>query len=311
MTYVKPIRQNYEAAYTNFTLQKSYFNRLISTTFTDESYATYDENATYNTGDFVIEPNTHSIYRSAKDSNTSPLDDETSWVNYGAANSFRMFDEVANTQSRFDTSATIEIESNWYDTVSFLNLKNVTTVQVVQTDLDTNTVMFDETYNLSDYGVQSLYEYWYKPVRFKGELFIAGLRFLGNAKLTITFNGSTEAYVGAVVTGMRQDLGCTLYGTSVRIKDYSIYKEDTFGNMTFERRPFARIINAKASIDNTMADYVFQAVADIRGEVSLFSADERDEGYTSLTTLGYIKEFEIPFENPVKSKIPITIVGVA
>ena len=311
MIYVKPIRQTYTGNYTNFTLERRYFNELISTTFTDESYATYDEKATYNTGDYVIEPNTKRIYRSTKDNNTDTLDNELSWVDYGATNSFKMFDEIANTQSKFTSSATVEITSYWHDTISFLNLKGVTSIQVVQADINTSEVLFDATYNLINYGVQSLYEYWYNPTTLQTDLFIDNLIFSKNAKITITFSSNSVGYVGAVVTGNKQDLGVTLYGTSVKIKDYSQYKDDPYGNMSFERRPFARIINAKAVIDNSMADYIFGNVAELRGDISLFVGDDRDKGFTSLTTLGYIKDFEIPFDNPVKSELPITIIGVA
>jgi len=311
MIYVKPIRQTYIATYSSFILERRYFNELLSTTLKDESYATYDETATYSTGDYVIEPNTKRIYRSAKDANTDPLDNELSWVDYGAVNSFRMFDEIANTQSKFTTSAIVEITANWHDTISFLNLKGVTSIQVVQTDLDTGDVVYDATYALKDYGVQSLYEYWYNPIKLQTDLYIDNLKFVKNGKLVITFTSDTDGYIGAVVTGMKQDLGITLYGTSVKVKDYSQYKEDEYGNMSFVRRPFARTISAKAVIDNTMADYIFGNVAELRGEINLFVGDDRDKGFTSLTTLGYIKDFEIPFDNPIKSELPITIIGVA
>ena len=311
MIYVKPIRQTYTASYTNFSLERRYFNELISTTFADESYATYDESATYNMGDYVIEPNTKRIYRSAKDNNTDPLDNELSWVDYGATNSFKMFDEIANTQSKFTSSATVEIDAPLFDTLSFLNLKGVATIRVTQRDLDANEVVFDATYSMVDYGVQSLYEYWYKKTDLKTDLFIGDLKFVKNGKISITFGSEGDGYVGAVVSGMKQDLGITLYGTSVKVKDYSQYKEDEYGNMSFVKRPFAKTINAKAIIDNTMADYIFNNVVELRGEINLFVGDDRDKGFRSLTTLGYIKDFEIPFDNPVKSELPITIIGVA
>ena len=310
MIYVKPIRKNYTAVYSSFSIERSYFNELLSTTFHNESYATYDESATYSTGDYVIEPNTKRIYRSAKDANTDPLDNELSWVDYGATNSFKMFDEIANTQSEFTSSATVEITSNWHDTIAFLNMKNIHSIYVRQEDLDTGAITFERTYILRDYGVGSLYEYWYKHAQQKSELFVDGLQFV-RGKLTLTFTAGTKGYVGSVVTGMKQDIGVTLFGTSVRVKDYSRYTEDDIGNMRFDRRPFARIISAKALIDNTMADYIFDTVAELRGELNLFVGDERDEGFASLTTLGYIKDFEIPFDNPVKSELPITIIGVA
>ena len=311
MTYIKPIRQTYTANYTNFTLEKHYYNELLSTTLEDESYDIYDETATYDVGDYVIEQNTKRIYRSAKDSNTDPLTNTTSWVDYGAVNSFKMFDETTNTQSKFTTNATIEIVSKWYDTISFLNLKNVTSIRVIQTDLDTSEVIFDKTFTLKYYGVQSLYEYWYLPTKLQTDLYVAGLKFLKNGKLTITFTSDSDGYIGAIATGIKQELGVTLFGTSVKIKDYSQYTEDVYGNMTFEKRPFAKIITAKATIDNSKIDYIYNNVAELRGEVNLFIGDERDAGFTSLITLGYIKDFEIPFDNPVKSNLPITIIGVA
>ena len=310
MKLIRPIKQTYTATYTNFSLEKSYFCKLLSTTITDENYLLYDETATYNSGDFVIEPNTKRVYRSVASNNTAPLTDELSWIDWGATNSFRMFDEVANTQTKFTTTATIEITSNYHDTLSFINLKNINDIRVIQTDLSTNTVVYDKTFSLRDYGVSSLYEYWYSDIKLQTNLYIDDLLFLSNGKLTITFNSGGDGFIGGVVVGKKEDLGLTLYGTSVALKDYSTYKVDEFGNTTFIKKPYSRIINAKTRVEANMADYIFDKVASIRGEINLFVGDDRDKGFKSLITLGYIQDFNIPFSNPVSNEVPIKIVGV-
>jgi len=310
MTYLVPQKSKMQTTYNGSIYTVDYFNEIISTDATDNSTTDWDETTTFTKNAYVKVADLKRVYRCASDTSTNeyPPANPTVWVDYGATNSYKLFDDIIGSQTEFDTSMTIELSANGMNMISFLNMDNVASIEITQTELSTNTNVYREI-NLVDYGVLSLYDYWYNPLTYRKDLVIKDLQFSFNSKLTITFNSGGISKIGTVVSGLADNLGLTLFGTNIKLKDYSRYITDDYGNTSFKKRGYARIITGQVVIDTNLVDKTITKVASRRGDLTLYVADDREDGFGSLTTLGYIETLEIE-PSPSKTQYPITIIGV-
>ena len=310
MTYLVPQKSSMQTTYNSSVYTVAYFNEIISTDATDNAQTEWDDTTTFARDDYVKVTDLKRIYRCASDNSTNqyPPANPTVWVDYGATNSYKLFDDIIGSQTEFDTNMTIEISANRMNMIAFLNMDNVSSISITQTNLRSDTT-FDRVIDLVDYGVLSLYDYWYKPLSYRRDLVIKDLQFLVDAKLTITFNANGIGKVGAVVSGLADNLGLTLFGSKVKLKDYSNYTTDSYGNTSFRKRGCARIITGQVIIDTNLVDETITKVASRRGDLTLYVGDEREDGFGSLSTLGYIETLELE-PTPSKTKYPITIIGV-
>jgi len=310
MTYLVPQKSEMSITYNSSVYTVNDFNEIISTDATDKANTDWDSTTTFAKDSWVRVAGLKRVYRCSVDTSTNqyPPANPTVWIDYGATNSYKLFDDIIGSQTEFDTSMTIEIGSNRMNMMAFLNMENVSSIDITQTDLNTNET-YTRTIDLVYYGVLSLYDYWYKPLSYRRDLVISDLQFLVNAKLTIVFNSSGIGKVGAVVSGLADTLGLTLFGSKVKLKDYSKYSTDDYGNTSFAKRGYARIITGQVLVDTNVIDETIAKVASRRGDLTLYVADEREDGFGSLTTLGYIATLELE-PTPSKTKYPITIIGV-
>jgi len=310
MTYLVPQKSEMSITYNSSVYTVNYFNEILSTDALDKANTDWDSTTTFAKDSWVRVAGLKRVYRCASDTSTNqyPPANPTVWIDYGATNSYKLFDDIIGSQTEFDTSMTIEIGSNRINMMAFLNMDNVSSMDITQTDLNTNET-YTRTIDLVYYGVLSLYDYWYKPLSYRRDLVISDLQFLVNAKLTIVFNSSGIGKVGAVVSGLADTLGLTLFGSKVKLKDYSKYSTDDYGNTSFAKRGYARIITGQVLVDTNVIDETITKVSSRRGDLTLYVADEREDGFGSLTTLGYIETLELE-PTPSKTKYPITIIGV-
>jgi len=310
MTYLVPTKITMGVTYSSSVYTVDYFNSIISTTATDKANVDWNSTTTFAKDSWVRVAGLKRVYRCSADTSTNqyPPANPTVWIDYGATNSYKMFDDIIGSQTEFNTSMTIEIDANMMNMIAFLNMDNVSSIDIVQTDLNTNTT-FTKNISLVNYGVQSMYDYWYKPLSYRRDLVLQDLQYLLNSKLTITFTSNGIGKVGTVVTGRADNVGLTLFGSKVRLKDYSTYTTDKYGNTSFSKRGYARIITGQVLIDTNVIDETITKLSSLRGGLTLFVADERADGFGSLTTLGYIETLELE-PKPSKTQYPITIIGV-
>jgi hypothetical protein len=313
MRYVVPIKSTMSMLRDGSEYKVEYFTKPISTTALDKANTDWDATTTYAKDSYVRIPELKRVYRLASDVSTGqfPPAHPSIWIDYGATNSYKMFDDIIGSQTEFVTQMVVAIEANIMNTMAILNMKDVVSVYVVQHDNLLDVDVYEETFDLVDYGASSLYDYWTKPIKYKQDLVIDGLKFLVNGTITLTFNTNEIAgYVGAVVTGIMNDIGVTLTDTNIRFKDYSGYETDAYGNTSFVRRGYAKIISAQALIDTNLIDETAYKLVDLRGGLTLFIANEKADMHSILTTLGYIEDTSFSFDEPSKTKYPIKIIGV-
>jgi len=296
------------------TYEYTYFNENVTCSASDPAYTAWDSTTTFNKGDIVLVDSIKRIFRCAAPTSTGqfPCTYPDVWVDYGAVNSYAAFDQMLSTATSSDVDFNITMDFNHINSLGFIGMDEILSLHVVQTDTTTGNVVYDKTISLRDYGVLSLYDYWYAPIINREKIHIIDLEYLPASTVSVDFTVSSQGgKVGAVVSGFLHEIGVTLYGSSVGYDDLSRYKVDDYGVTSFDARPAIDKVEAQAVIDLNSTDVVIQKLKRIRGKHNLFIGDERDRGLQSMMILGYIKKLNIPIENPVKAKFPLSIVGTA
>ena len=312
MTYIIPIKSEKNVSYNDSIYTVEYFNTLISTTAIDEINTEWDAVTTFAKDSYVKVSGLNRVYRlaSATSIDEYPPANPSKWIDYGATNSNKMFDDIIGSQTKFTTTCTVVLEANRINAISLLNLKNISEIKITQHDVNLGIDVYEKTISLVDIGVLSLYDYWYKPVLFKRDLIIQNLYFSTNATISIEFTSADIGNIGAIVMGVSDEIGLTLVSTSIELKDYSKYIVDDYGNTSFSKRGYARVITGQVVSDTNLIDETITKLTNIRGSLTLFIGDETENGFASLTTLGYIESLSISISNLSKTQYPIKIIGV-
>lgn len=270
---------------------------------------------TYAIGDIVRVDDCGSIlYESLTASNlgndpeTTPLD----WLPIGVSNYFAMFDEKNGTQT--ESLDTIEVVINFTQVVNSLALVNMDALSVTfqvwnsGDDWTIDTPVLDETVSMRDYGVSSWYEYaTYQIVAKKNYVNFDFPTFIGGiGRLLVDYTGST-AKLGSLIYGNQLDLGHSLYGAGVGIKDYSTKEVDLFGNYQIVERGYRDVISDSVFVGNSRTREIKDVLAYYRATPLLWSADETLE---ALIAYGFYTNFDMTITSPAGSNLSLTIESI-
>jgi hypothetical protein len=209
-----------------------------------ESLPTYSGGTTYGLGDRVLATDGTTgfeyIYESASAGNTGhSLADPAWWIPVSAANPWRMFDQVASSQT---TSLTGSIFTSFTpdqitNTISLLNIVgDSATVEVVVS----GSTVYSRTISLSSAGdgVTDWYQYFFGNIARRTDALFTDLPSYAGQQIRVTLTGTNVA-IGTLGFGYGYDLGTTTE-LSVGIDDYSKKQADQFGNYQIVQRAYAK-----------------------------------------------------------------------
>ena len=312
MNYVQPLTANKSVTDEGITYTVKYYQAPQTLTgVTDESYGEYVSGTTYNTGDYVKLDDLKGIYRSSDDSNVGnyPPANPTKWTFWSPLNSYCMLavDEFIGSQTT-GTDIVMEFDFNGSNAFGLVDLSfNALTVEVI--DDSDGSVVWTETYSGSNYGATSYYEYFYSSYWDTTRIYEGGLPLLVSSTLKFTFTG--EASIGTVVIGLEEELGCTIYGTSLRFEDTStIQKSEITGYRTVTRYGNVRIVNADVLVSVELFNTIAQKIDKIIGRNILFLPNDNEDKFQEMITIGYFENFEIPADGSDEIKTSTSIIGV-
>jgi hypothetical protein len=266
---------------------------LISSNVPENDYAEYSAAATYAVGDRVIVAAEHKIYESLQASNTghAPSTSVTWWLEVGATNRWRMFDDSLTAQtSNFDEITVVIQPASRIDSLALLNV-DATTVQITMTDPLEGEV-YDKSFSLSNTsGISDWYAYFFEPIERKYDLIVSGLPQYPNAELSISLANEGHAVLcGECVIGQQKVIGKTMQGASIGIQDYSVKQRDAFGNYTVLERSFNKRANFTVMVDAQFVDALQRLLAQYRAMPIVYIGTD---SYTSTFIYGFYKDFSI------------------
>jgi hypothetical protein len=268
---------------------------LISTNVAQE-YSTYDPAVTYAKAARVTSG--LNAFESVADGNVgNALSDAAWWLDLGASNPYRMYDQYNGTQTQ-NAGAIVDTLSaaGRVDTIALLNVSAASVHITMSTASDG--VIYDETQSLvSSSGINTWYDYFYEPIVRKTDVVFQDVPNFANPTIALTINQpSGIAKVGVAIIGQAKDLGDVVYGAQTGIQDYSKKETDDFGNFMIVKRAYAKRGSFKLIVDNARVDALNVLLAGYRAEPILWIGTDT---YASTWIYGFYRDFsvEIAFRN--------------
>lgn len=291
---------------------------LASSNVAENDYAEWDISTTYDADDLVIVIGTsHRIYKSVQGGNLGndpTTDDGTWWVDQGATNRWKAFDQRLSDPVTNTTSIEYQIiDAKRLDAVALFNIGNGNVATVTLTDETVSPAEQVYTHTVSlldDTFVVDWFTYFFEETQYVAQIIVDDLPpFLG-ATLDISINGETGETVscGQIVYGKKHQIGQTLMGTGVGIQDFSRKERDDFGNALLVERAFADDASFDVAIVSEQANRVKRILGSLRAKPAVYYAD-RDSTSFGATVYGFYQDFFIPVTT-TKSIMSIEIEGL-
>ena len=242
---------------------------------------------------------------------TTPALDLVNWLDLGATNKYRMFDNIISSVSSRKGGIQFTLTPNQVvNSIALLNV-NASTVRVVMTD-PVDGVVYDQTKELrSSSEVIDYYSYFFAPlVSLTDSNTAVFLDLPSKPTATITVyisSGAGLVEVGEVVYGIKRVIGRTNYGTSIGIKSYSRKDVDEFGKVTVVKRKNSKYCEYDVDIDNKDLAYVQRLFQDIDSVPCLFVGNPDME---ELIVYGFYSDFKATISFPTVSKCNLRVEGL-
>lgn len=278
-----------------------------------ETVAVYAGGTTYALNDLVRVESTHHVYKSLQNANTghSPTAEPATpvwWLDMGATNRWAMFDALVNSQTTNANSiAVVVTPAERVDSVVLLNV-SAATVTITMTDA-TDGIVFSQTYSMaSDSGIADWYDYFFEPIIRKADLSVSSMPPYAGAAIAITLaDAGNTAACGECLIGLSRDIGGTVYGAKVGIRDYSVKTQDDFGNYTILERAFSKRGTFEIWLAASLTTELQSLLAGFRATpIAYIGSDEID----ATIIYGFYRDFEIDIAFPEYSVCSIEIEGL-
>lgn len=288
---------------------------LTSTNIAENDYAEWNSATTYAIGDNVISVTTHRIYESVTASNLNndpTTDDGTNWLNIGATNRWKAFDNYISDPVTNTTSIQYTLtppNGSIPSAVALLNLKGISANVTVTDSVD------GEVYNtdialLDNRNIVDWYTYFFEEqVQREEALFLDIPPYIGAVvSVTVQEEVGQTAELGQLVFGFLSDVGLTVYGTSIGIEDYSIKSRDAFGNAIIVERNFSQTVDFDVKFETQNARKIQKTLAALRATPVVYLGST-DVSYGTLV-YGFYRRFDITLETPSYAFASIEVEGL-
>ena len=171
-------------------------------------------------------------------------------------------------------------------------------------------VIYQKYIPLSDELSESnWYAYFYQPPVRVDRFLLSDLPLDSEKQIHIAFVEPSAASpeVGEVIVGRFNEIGRSLYGTSLNFLDFSRKERDAFGNFQITERPYSDNMEVDFSIANEDITFTKNLISSIRAKPAIYIAGECIE---ATAVYGYHTDFSIVISGPERSDATITIEGL-
>jgi hypothetical protein len=286
----------------------------------ETDHAAWLVGTTYALGDrvIVIDTDVHNVYESVQAGNTGhdPQDDVQGdpenppiwWILVSKTNRWKMFDNSNSSQTQNADSIEVELDITSRPNSVFFGNVEATEIQVIQEDSLGNEV-FNQTFSMiENTGSPSYYSWFLSQLRRKVDLFVTGLQPYAGGKVyaVITNTGST-AKCGTMIVGFAENVGFTQLGASVGISDFSVKRQNDFGDFEILERAFNKKGEFNIFVENAAIDRLQNNLASVRATAILYVGST---AYASTFIYGFYRDFNIVITYPEHSLVNIQVEGL-
>ncbi|MDT4808561.1 hypothetical protein FQZ97_414240 [compost metagenome] len=282
--------------------------RLIVSNVPVNDHPFWSATKAYAVGDRVVQG--QRIFEALRaHSNVSPqaATDPPTWLDLGATNRWRMFDD--GVASRTAQAGSVEVVIRPGAVVNAVALFGLAGVRVsVQMTDPLEGRVFARDISLVNAGVRNWYDYFFEPITRREDLVVLGMPAYGTAEVRVIVQGGPGlAAIGSLVLGSVRQIGETGYGSSVGITDYSRKERDAFGNPIIVQRGFSKRANFDVLIDTEQISTVQRLLASLRTQMVVWVGHE---GFEETIVYGYYRDFDIVIRDPSVSPCTISVEGL-
>ena len=282
---------------------------LTSSNVPETDYAAWSAATAYAVGNKVTY--NHRTYEALVASTGANPETDTSdppkWLDLGATNRWRMFDDKVGSLTEQTGSIAVELQPGAViNSLALFNLLGRSATVTLTDPVDG--IVYQRTVSLVDAGVTDWYEWYFAPIGRQTDFVLLDLPAYGTATLSVTVdNASDTAACGHLVMGRQADIGVALYGSGVGIMDYSRKEADAFGNSMVVERSFSKRAEFDVMVETHQISRVQRLLAGIRAQPVVWIGAE---GYESTVLFGYYRDFSISISGPSASDATITVEGL-
>lgn len=286
---------------------------LTSSTVAETDYTAWSNATAYVVGDKCILTSTHRIYEALVNNTNAQPDtnltgDTPKWLDLGATNRFKMFDDKFGTQTTATTTMTVVVTPGLViDSLALLNMVGDSVV-ISCTDPVAGAI-YSKTIPLqTDIGVWDWKTYFMAPIVAEDDIIVSDLLPYRLQAITITITGTGTVAIGNIALGAYVDLGGTQLSPKIGIVDYSKKDADEFGNTVIVERAYSKRFSAQLVVESSFVDQLAGILASIRAKPVVWVGS--DSKYASLIVWGFMKDFEIDIAYENISYCSLTVEGL-
>jgi len=246
----------------------------------------------------------------ATNTNQNLVTASTFWQDIGPSNTTAAFDTFYSTQTTRTSPLTFSIVPSSINTsLALMNLDGITSI-VVEIISTLEGVVYTRTIDTTGGSIiTDWFDYFFTPFSLIRDVVLTDLPPYSDVTINLTFNSDTTVKVGTIILGTVYEIGDTQYGLNYGIRDWSIKREDDFGNIVFLERNYSKRLEPNVYVNNIDFRKVTNLLTNIRAKPTVFIPTE-DEGYDSLITLGYLSDWNIEITYPTASMLRLDIKGL-
>lgn len=282
---------------------------LTSSNVPETDYAAWSAATAYAVGDKAMynHRNYEALVAHTGANPETDTSDPPKWLDLGADNRWRMFDDRVGSLTEQVGSVAVELQPGAViNSVALFNLLGRSATVTLTDPVDG--IVYQRTVSLVDAGVSDWYEWFFAPIGRQTDFVLLDLPAYGTAVLSVTIdNASDTAAVGHLVMGRQAELGVAVYGSGVGITDYSRKETDTFGNSVVVERSFSKRAEFDVVVETPQIGRVQRLLASLRAQPVVWIGAE---GYESTFLFGYYRDFQISISGPSVSDASITVEGL-
>ncbi len=235
---------------------------------------------------------------------------EDHWVDLGAVNAFKMFDNAVQSQTENAETITVSIAFDGGVLLDTLWLDNLdaATLDVTITDAVDGVVREASFDLISLSGITDFYGWCFEPIsRLKSVLLQDLPPYPGVTLDVVLSDPGAVAKCGLVTPGLAKSLGTTQWGVRIGIDDYSRKEVNELGNFVVVERAFSKTMNAVINVAADFTDELAETLAAYRATPALWVASGQ---YTSTAIWGFFASFDEEIAYPDLTLCSLEIKGL-
>jgi hypothetical protein len=289
--------------------------KVVSSNVPENDHPVWDAGDSYIVDEQVIVlGHYHRIYSSiGSNTNKFPPDHPEEWVDQGATNRWRMFDMTVGPEKQTISEGsdnTVQVLLSIDQVVNTVTLLNLyaSSVRIIMRD-ELGNIVYDYSQDLLTGVYESTWWAFFFGARSRiTSLSITDLPPYSPSTIEMILDGGDDvAKIGKMIVGSAVDIGCTRYGTSVGIIDFSRKERDAFGNNFILKRRYVDRADFDIQILTSRVDEIKQLLADVRATPVLYIGDD---SFASTNIYGFYRDFSIVISGPKRSDATLQVESI-